>query len=223
MPTGVLTRRRDAFTSTADLFCGGTMKIALIGSRWFGQQVFQQLLARGHDIVVVGTDAEDRLSIAAQAAGVPLTLLNARRRVRPEDLPAEEVDLIVAAHSHAFIPQDVCRRAKIAAIGYHPSLLPRHRGIAAVEWTIRCGDPVAGGSVYHLTDEMDAGDVAAQEEVAVEPGEDAASLWRRALAPMGIRLLVDVVDRAAATGTVDAVEQDHAQATLAPAIKSDAA
>jgi len=39
-------------------------------------------------------------------------------------------------------------RARVAAIGYHPSLLPLHRGRDALRWTIRDGDRVTGGSVY---------------------------------------------------------------------------
>jgi methionyl-tRNA formyltransferase len=194
------------------------MDIALIGSRWLGAEVLAGLLQRGHSITVVATDADDRLSRAAAAAGLPLTLLEGRRRVKPEDVPGE-VDLIVAAHSHAFIPAEVRAKARLGAIGYHPSLLPRHRGIAAVEWTILAGDEVAGGSVYHLADEMDGGPIAAQEEVAVEPGEDAASLWRRALGPMGVRMLLSVIDEAARSGHIAAREQDPAGVTFAPAIK----
>ena len=197
------------------------MKIALIGSRWFGAQVLKILRERGDDIVVIATTADDRLAEDARAAGVPLTLLNGRRRVRAEDLPSE-VDLIVAAHSHAFIPAEVRAKARIAAIGYHPSLLPRHRGIAAVEWTIRCGDPIAGGSVYHLSDEMDAGPIAAQDWCFVHPGEDAGSLWRRALAPMGLRLLKDVLSYIDAFGYAEAREQDERVTTLAPSLKAPA-
>ncbi len=29
--------------------------------------------------------------------------------------------------------------------------------IAAVEWTIKEGDSIAGGTIYHLADRMDAG------------------------------------------------------------------
>jgi methionyl-tRNA formyltransferase len=194
------------------------MDIALIGSRWLGAEVLGKLLERGHRVTVVATEADDRLARAADAAGLPLTLLGKRRRVRPDDVPGE-VDLIVAAHSHAFIPAEVRAKARLGAMGYHPSLLPRHRGIAAVEWTILEGDRVAGGSVYHLADEMDGGPIAAQEEVAVEPGEDAASLWRRALGPMGVRLLMQVIDEAARTGRIEAREQDPAGVTFAPAIR----
>src|SRR5690606_1434928 len=121
--------------------------------------------------------------------------------------------------SHAFVGADVCKRARIAAIGYHPSLLPRWRGIAAVEWTIEAKDPIAGGSIYHLTDEMDAGAVVKQDWCHVYPDDDAATLWRRDLAPMGLRLLTEVADEAAKTGKVGGVDQDEKLATLAPRIK----
>ena len=74
-----------------------------------------------------------------------------------------------------------------------PRCLPRHRGIAAVEWTIKEGDPIAGGTVYHLADRMDAGAIAAQEWVFVKKGETARELWERALAPLGQKLLADVI------------------------------
>ena len=89
-------------------------------------------------------------------------------------------------------------RARVCGgIGYHPSLLPRHRGIAAVEWTILEGDPIAGGSVYHLADGWDAGAIAAQDWCFVAKGETARELWERALAPMGLDLLARVVRHAA--------------------------
>lgn len=195
------------------------MRIALIGSRWFGAQVLELLRERREEIFVVAPDMSDRLAMAAEAAGVPCALLNGRRQVRPEDLP-DSMDLVVAAHSHAFIPAEIRAKAKRAAIGYHPSLLPRHRGIAAVEWTIRCGDPIAGGSVYHLTDEMDAGPIAAQDWCFVHPGEDAGSLWRRALAPMGLKLLAQVVDYVGVFGCAEAREQEKQAITFAPPLKA---
>jgi methionyl-tRNA formyltransferase len=196
------------------------MKVALIGSRWFGAQVLQLLRDRGDEIVaVVAVDADDRLAQAAKAAGIPRVLLNGRRRVTGADVP-DGVDVVLAAHSHAFISAEARAKAKRAAIGYHPSLLPRHRGIAAVEWTIRCGDPIAGGSVYHLSDEMDAGPIAAQDWCFVYPGEDAGSLWRRALAPIGLKLLAQVLEYVDIFGMAEAREQDEKAVTYAPALKT---
>ena len=194
------------------------MRIALIGSRWFGAQMFRILSERRHEISVLGLEAEDQLATAAAQAGAPLVLLGGPRRVVPEDLP-DGLDVIVAAHAHSFITAEARAKARRAAIGYHPSLLPRHRGIAAVEWTIKCRDPIAGGSVYHLSDGMDEGPVAAQDWCFVYPDDDAGSLWRRALAPMGLRLLAQVVDDVDARGFADAKEQDPKAVTYAPALK----
>jgi methionyl-tRNA formyltransferase len=194
------------------------MKIALIGTRWFGAQMLRLLRERGHDVQVIATNGQDQLATAAADAGVPLEVLNNPRRLGAEHLP-EEVDVIVAAHSHAFILEDARARARKASIGYHPSLLPRHRGIAAVEWTIKSRDPIAGGSVYHLSDSMDAGLLAAQDWCFVYPDDDAGTLWRRALGPMGLRLLTEVVEHIDDHGEAPAWEQDPKAATYAPALR----
>jgi methionyl-tRNA formyltransferase len=195
------------------------LKIALVGSRWFGAQTFRLLAEKGHDIRVLGLTEDDQLTVAARAAGVPVTVLGRPRRVVAADI-GDEVDVIVAAHAHSFIAAEARAKAR-AAIGYHPSLLPRHRGIAAIEWTMKCRDPIAGGTVYHLSETMDGGAIAAQEWCFVYPEDDAASLWRRALAPMGLRLLVKVVDQIAERGYADAVPQDEKAATDAPALAPD--
>ena len=194
------------------------MKIALIGTRWFGAEVFRLLREAGHEVVVTATNGEDTLAKAARAAGVPLVVREEPRRVTGEDIPAESVDAIVAAHTHAFVTEDARKKARIASIGYHPSLLPRHRGVAAVEWTINARDPIAGGSVYHLSGGMDAGALAAQDWCFVYPDDDARSLWQRALAPMGLRLLMKVVSDMDTRGYADSWEQDAKAVTLAPAL-----
>jgi methionyl-tRNA formyltransferase len=194
------------------------MKIALVGTRWFGAEMFRLLREAGHDLVVTATNGEDNLAKAAREAGVPLTVLESPRRVTADDIPAESVDALVAAQSHAFVTADARAKARLAAFGYHPSLLPRHRGVAAVEWTLKERDPIAGGSVYHLSGGMDTGALAAQEWCFVYPDDDAGSLWRRALAPMGLRLLMKVVDDVATRGQADSWEQDPRAVTLAPAL-----
>lgn len=198
------------------------MKVALVGSRWFGAQTLKILKERGDEIFVVALAADDQLVEAARSAGLPHVVRDGARKITGEDIP-EPVDVIVAAHSHAFITADACAKAGRAAIGYHPSLLPRHRGIAAVEWTILSKDPVAGGTIYHLGDGMDEGAIAAQDWCFVYPEDDAASLWRRALGPMGLRLMRDVLARIDADGRAPALEQDPRAATLAPALKPTAA
>ncbi len=163
------------------------MRITLVGSRHFGVTTLNTLRQHGVDIVrVVVHDGEDRMAASAKAAGIEAVV-----HADPKFVTASE-------------------------IAPHPSLLPRHRGIAAIEWTIREGDPIAGGSVYHLADQMDAGAIAAQEWVFVKKGETARELWERALAPLGQKLLGDVIDYAKAHKNLPAKPQDEQFATNAP-------
>jgi len=168
---------------------------------------------------VVVADAEDRLAASAKAAGIEVVVQADPKLVAADEI-AEGTDLIVTAHSHARISKEALAAAKLGGIGYHPSLLPRHRGIAAVEWTIREGDPIAGGTVYHLADRMDAGPIAAQEWCFVKKGESARELWERALAPLGQKLLGEVVDYAKAHGSLPAKPQNEEFATKAPGLPS---
>src|SRR5499427_4344718 len=169
------------------------MKITLAGSRYFGAAAFDLLRKQGADIVrVVVPQADDRLAAAATAAAIEVFVLQDPKLVAADAI-ANGTDLIVSAHSHARVSSEALSRSRLGGIGYHPSLLPRHSGMAAVEWTIRCGDPIAGGSIYHLAERMDAGAVAAQDWCFVKKGETARELWERALAPMGLRLLGEVI------------------------------
>ena len=192
------------------------MRLTLVGSRHFGVTTLNML--REHHVTLVRVvvhDGEDRLAAAARAAGIEVVVQADPKLVTAAEI-APGTDLIVTAHSHARVSKAALAVAKFGGVGYHPSLLPRHRGIAAVEWTIKEGDPIAGGSIYHLADRMDAGAIAAQDWVFVKKGETARELWERALAPLGLRLLGEVIDYAKAFKTLPAKPQDEQFATKAP-------
>jgi methionyl-tRNA formyltransferase len=194
------------------------MRITLVGSRHFGVTTFNMLRQHGVEIVrVVVHDGEDRLAAAARAAGIEVVVQADPRNVAAGEI-APNTDLIVTAHSHAKVSKGALAASRLGGIGYHPSLLPRHRGLAAVEWTIKEGDPIAGGTVYHLADRMDAGAIAAQEWCFVKKGETARELWERALAPLGQKLLAEVIDYAKARNALPAKPQDEQFATSAPAL-----
>lgn len=196
------------------------LRLTLVGSRYFGAAVLDKLVALDVRVLrVVAPAVDDRLLLRAQAMGIATTLQQDARHVPASDI-ADGSELIVAAHTHARVMPDALAKARLGGIGYHPSLLPRHRGIAAVEWTVKCGDAIAGGSIYHLADRMDAGAIAAQDWCFVKPGESARELWERALAPMGIRLLAEVVATAAVSGVLVARAQDEQFATNAPRLRA---
>lgn len=194
------------------------MRITLVGSRHFGVTTLNMLREHSVSVVrVVVADAEDRLAATARAAGIEVVVQANPKLVVASEI-APDTDLIITAHSHARIGKDALAAATFGGIGYHPSLLPRHRGKAAVEWTIKEGDPIAGGTIYHLADRMDAGAIAAQDWCFVKKGETARELWERALAPLGLKLLADVIDYVKVHKALPSKVQDEQFATSAPSL-----
>ena len=67
-------------------------------------------------------------------------------------------------------------------VNIHPSLLPKYRGLDTHSRALEAGDAVSGCSVHVVTEELDAGEVLGQTEVAIEPGDTPESLEQRVLA-----------------------------------------
>lgn len=205
------------------------MKIYLCGQKYFGQEVLKLLRTLGHDVVGVSSpahrderlrlafgqdgDKPDRLRDHADRYGIPWMESG---NLREDTLPAG-VDLIIAAHSHDFIGRKTRLKARLGAIGFHPSLLPLHRGRDAIKWAIKMRDRVTGGSVFWLNETVDGGPVAAQDWCFIRPEDTAEDLWRRELQPMGLRLFATVLTRLEKQVVV-AIPQDVKLATWEPGL-----
>lgn len=194
------------------------MRVYLCGSRRFGAEALGLLLRLGHDVAGVSApamgrgDTMDRLRDLAHDHRIPWMPAGT---LTADALPAE-TDLIVAAHSHDFIGRKTRLRAAIGAIGYHPSLLPLHRGRDAIRWAVHMGDRVTGGSVYWLSETVDGGDIAAQDWCFIQPGDTPEELWRRDLMPMGLRLIEKTL-RDLDGGVMVRIPQNPALITWEPA------
>lgn len=75
------------------------------------------------------------------------------------------------------VPTELISIAEYGAIGQHPTLLPKHRGNAPIPWTLINGLTKTGVSLFYLTNEPDAGDIVAQNEIEVAFEDDATSLY----------------------------------------------
>ena len=61
-------------------------------------------------------------------------------------------------------------------IGFHPSLLPKRRGRAPINWAIIDGIEETGVSLFHLDEGVDSGNLIFQQSVAINETDTAASL-----------------------------------------------
>ncbi len=130
-----------------------------------------------------------------------------------------EPDLIVVVAYGRLLPREILEAAPLGCINVHPSLLPKYRGSAPLNWPILNGDQETGVTIMHLVEAMDAGDMILQEKTPLGPDETAPQLTAR-LAQMGAGLLVKAVSQLEA-GTASRTPQDESQVTLAPMLSKE--
>jgi methionyl-tRNA formyltransferase len=174
-------------------------RVLVFGTRWLGAELITRLYSTGHEVALVTTSAEDRSARRAFELGLPWT-------AKPDDVPLQALDfpwrpeLILSAHSFRVLPPWVLSFARLGAIGYHPSLLPAYKGRRAIDRALEDGQRILGGTVYWMTEALDAGPAVIvsgrklQGTVQALPGETAGQIWRRALAPLGEELLAAAVE-----------------------------
>lgn len=193
------------------------MKIFVYGQKTFGKEALRALLAAKQQIVGVAVAPQrvkkDPMVGFAMLHNIPI--YGDCDKMRADDFPCG-VDLVISAHSHWIISDAVLAKCRYGGIGYHPSLLPRHRGQDAVRWAHAMGDPITGGTIYRLGPKCDGGDILLQDWLFVDRSKDYHALWRE-LFPMGIRLMCEAV-RLIATGADAALwhPQDETFATWEP-------
>ena len=78
-------------------------------------------------------------------------------------------DLIISAGFPHLIPAEILRSARVAAINFHPGLLPQRAGATPSRSVILNGDSESGLTVHHMTEHFDAGAPAFIAKVDVSP------------------------------------------------------
>lgn len=209
------------------------MKIAVIGQSLFGKEVYKELRKEGHEVVGVFTVPDkngkaDPLASEAESDGVPVFKFP-RWRVKGQAIPevvetyaSVGAELNVLPFCSQFIPMEVIDAPKHGSIIYHPSILPRHRGASAINWTLIQGDKIGGFTVFWADDGLDTGAILLQRECEVLLDDTVNSLYNRFLFPEGVKGMVEAV-RMIADGSAPKIPQPSEGATYDPIQKKETA
>ena len=156
----------------------------------------------------------------AREAGLPV--LQPEKMNAPaflEALAAWNADLGVVAAYGRILTDIILATPRLGMINVHGSLLPRWRGAAPVHRAIIAGDTSTGVTIMRVVQSLDAGPMLAKDSRAIRPDETSEDV-EHALARLGARLLVDVVDQIAGGSAIDTA-QDEAAVTYAHKITKE--
>lgn len=207
------------------------MRVIFMGSAEFACPAVEALLRSPHTLVACVTQPDRPKGRHLELTPCPVKALALSRGVpvlSPEkigaahdELAALAPDLIAVAAYGQYIPGRISELPRHRAINIHPSLLPKYRGAAPIQWAVANGETMTGVSIQYVAPRMDAGDLLLQQEHPIEPEDTAATLEPR-LARAGAELLLRAIAQLEG-GHAHPISQDDAKATHARKLeKADA-
>ena len=91
---------------------------------------------------------------------------------------AYQLDLIVMAGWMRIVSKKFVDAYPGQITNLHPSLLPKYKGLNAIEQAIKAGEDETGATVHFVTEELDSGAIIKQQTVPILPGDTPESLQR---------------------------------------------
>ena len=91
---------------------------------------------------------------------------------------AYEVDMIVMAGWMKVVSKKFCDEFAGRIINLHPSLLPKYKGLHAVEQALKAGEDETGCTVHFVNEYLDSGAIIKQQVVPILPSDTVESLTR---------------------------------------------
>lgn len=202
-----------------------SLKLALFGQAAFGVDCLERLLGEGHRVVGVfappDTGRPDPLGARAEELGLPVVRRRYFRKKSGEAIPSATAEhrelgaeLNVLAFVTAFLPREITDAPRHGSICFHPSLLPKYRGGAAINWQVIQGERESGVTVFVPDAGVDTGPILVQKgEVEIADDDTTGSLYFKKLYPLGLEAIGEAV-RAIDVGRAKPVAQDESQASF---------
>lgn len=206
-------------------------KILFMGTAEFANPPLEALFKGGHAVIGVVTQPDRPKGRGRQFEAPPVKAVAERHhlpiiqpeRVRdPDFIQAFRTlapDMVVLVAFGQILPKEVIQFPPMGCINVHPSLLPKYRGAAPIQWALIRGEKETGVTTIMMDEGVDTGDILLQRKTDIEPDENFDGLHDR-LALMGSEVLLETI-AGLMEGTIQRKPQDPAQASYAPRLKKE--
>ena len=207
------------------------MKILFMGTPDFAKESLENLYNNGYEIcgVVTTPDRPSGRGMKLNISPVKEYALEKKLNIfQPEkitnntefkdEIKALNPDLVCVVSYGVILPKSFLKIPRLGCINVHPSMLPKYRGSAPIQWAILNGDKKTGVTIMYLNEKMDAGDIIIQKEVEIGEDETTGELWYR-LSKIGAELLIESIKNIENGTAVRTVQPE--EFTLAPMLTKD--
>ncbi len=170
---------------------GRKLRIVFMGTPDFAVESLKAIHNAGFDIAGVitapdkpaGRGKKIQSSAVKQYAeendlGPILQPTNLKESAFQQELKALQANLFVVV-AFRMLPEAVWAMPEIGTINLHASLLPQYRGAAPINWAIINGEKKTGVTTFFIEKEIDTGKIIKQEQIEIQPEDNAGSLHNK--------------------------------------------
>jgi methionyl-tRNA formyltransferase len=205
--------------------------IIFIGTADFGVPTVSRLLSDGCYPVLVVTQPDRKKGRGQKLLPSPIKEFSLTHNLpvfQPENINSEQSiavlkehnpDLMLVISYGKILSRQVLAIPQFGCINLHPSLLPKYRGPAPINWTLFNGEKKTGNTIFFMNEKMDAGDIIYQSRMPILPEDNYGSLYKK-LSTKGasdVMSAMSLVDE----GRLNPIPQDDSQATFSKFITRD--
>lgn len=194
------------------------MKTIVFAYSEFGCVGIEELTKAGYDIAAVFTYCDDPKetvfwrSVAKVCVehDIPAYVIDdANEADMLKKMADIAPDYIFSFYYRSLISDSILSLARRGAFNLHGSLLPHYRGRAPVNWVLVRGEAATGVTLHYMVARADAGDIVAQEKVAIAYEDTAFTLQQKLVA--AARTMLKTQLPLLASGTSARITQDITQ------------
>ncbi|MCE5284060.1 MAG: methionyl-tRNA formyltransferase [Deltaproteobacteria bacterium] len=201
-------------------------RIIFMGTPEFALPALEGLLGSGYPVIAAVTQPDRPQGRGRVMTPPPVRVLAERLGIpvlQPEKVRNQEFletfrdlspEMVVVAAFGQILPGEIIHGPGRVCLNIHPSLLPKYRGAAPINWALIQGETTTGVTIMQMDEGVDSGDILLQEATPIGAEETFGELHNR-LANLGAELLL-ISLAMLESGTLLPKPQDHSLATLAP-------
>ena len=208
------------------------MRILFMGTSEFAVPALRELIAHRFELMGVVTQPDRPSGRGKRLNPPPVKVIATEHNLpvyQPEKVRKPDFmsvlerlapDVIVVAAFGQLLPQTVLDIPPCGTINLHPSLLPKYRGAAPIQWALINGETETGVTLMLLDAGEDTGDIISTAVIPIRD-EDTAFTLTDQLAQLGASQLIRLLTDMPVGAPPPATPQNDAAATHAPRLTKE--
>lgn len=160
------------------------------------------------------------IKIIAQKKNIPLLdpeNINSRKIITK--IKEIEPDVIINVAYGEFLCKELLNIPKFCCINLHPSLLPKYRGPAPINYALFNGETETGNTIFRITKKMDAGPIIFQHKIKIDEEDNFTQLQEK-LSEIGAKDVFKTLTTIEKNGLIEH-KQDHSKASYSSKINKE--